>query len=58
MEFHPSSLKKPRGAVTWVAFVVALVVACIPLGREGAVGFVCSFDLSEQYVLSLCTRDL
>jgi hypothetical protein len=58
MEFHPSSLKKPRGVVTWVAFVVALVAACIPLGREGEVGSVCSFDLFELYVLSPCTRDL
>jgi hypothetical protein len=30
-----SFLKKPRGAVAWVAFVVALAAACIPLGREG-----------------------
>jgi hypothetical protein len=34
--------KNLRGVVTWVAFVVALVTACIPLGREREVGSICS----------------
>ena len=49
--------KNLRGVVTWVAFVVALVAVCIPLGREGKVGRVCSCDLDELYLLSRCTRD-
>jgi hypothetical protein len=58
MEFHPSLSKNLGGAATWVAFVVALVVVCIPLGREREVGSTCSLDLAELYELSLCTRDL
>jgi hypothetical protein len=54
----PHLSKNLGGVVTWVAFVVALVAACIPLGREGEVRSVCSFDLFELYVLSPCTRDL
>jgi hypothetical protein len=42
--------KNLGGAVTWVAFVVALVAVCIPLGRERVMGSICSFDLFELYV--------
>jgi hypothetical protein len=35
---HFQLLKNLRGVVTWVAFVVALVTACIPLGIEGEGG--------------------
>jgi hypothetical protein len=38
--FPASSLEKPKGAVAWVAFEVALASVCIPLGREGKVGYV------------------
>jgi hypothetical protein len=42
-------LKNLKGVVTWVAFVVALVTACIPLGREGEGG--CEFLLLLCYEL-------
>jgi hypothetical protein len=33
----------------WAAFVVTLVVVCIPLGREGDVGYDMLFSCHELY---------
>jgi hypothetical protein len=36
-------------AVAWVAFVVALVAVCIPLGKEEEVGYDMLFSCQELY---------
>jgi hypothetical protein len=38
--FWPLLSKNLRGVVAYVAFEVALTAVCIPLGREGKVGYV------------------
>ena len=48
-----STLKKSRGVVAWVVFLVALVAACISLVREGEVGFNMLFFCQELFLRSL-----
>ena len=45
-----SSFKNLGGVVAWVAFVVALAAAYIPLRREGGLRvLICSFSCHEQF---------
>jgi hypothetical protein len=52
--FWPPLSKNLRGAVAWVAFVVALAAVCIPLGREGKFGY----DWLHRYCLMGSTSTL